>query len=187
MAENRKDLEGSNKKKSKRRVLGIDGNHLWYLGGITSENFQVTGLRKEILGLLLEGSFLQGKKKRLVANIAARRKAEVFSLNNFLFPLNSLAEVFSPLNRQLRKICWGASWLLLDGCCHITQLTKSHTTILQMTGPKKRLTNEQQVTDAAEEPHVMLNKCEQEDKTLNQSVSCLPTLSGKKIKFTGEF
>lgn len=36
-----------------------------------------------------------------------------------------------------------------------------------MTGPEKRLTNEQQVTDTAVEPHVLLSNCEQEDKTLN--------------------
>lgn len=36
-----------------------------------------------------------------------------------------------------------------------------------MTGPEKRLTNEQQVTDTALEPHVLLSNCEQEDKTLN--------------------
>lgn len=113
-------------------------------------------------------AILQGKKKKkLIANVAARRKAKEFSLDNFLFCRNSLAEVFSPLNRQLRKLFWAGSWLLLHGCCHITQLIKSHTTMLQMTGPEKRLNNEQQVTDTAVEPPVMLSNCKQADKTLN--------------------
>ena len=96
---------------------------------------------------LASSTTLQGKKKRLTANVSARRKAKEFSLDTFIFRRNRLAEVFSLLHRQLRKLFWGGSLLLLDGCCHIAQLIKSQTTIVQMTGPEKRLTNEQQVTD----------------------------------------